>query len=340
MNELSSSPSRRPNQLSKPFASSSNNYQPASRRNQENSRPAIRDYFETTKPNIALKPRDRSPPSNPSNDIRPIEEMDWSPSQSTQSQHRAFAPIVNNANSNTKLFSQTPVEPQNSPFWYKVPPAPISLAHQLRNPPNQPRLRVSSQEVKENFFRNVARKSGPEDSVQPDGSQQDFAFAQQKFFPPPPPSEGGNSLADLMTSFSLSSVGDEVTAVLKHKTSRTSRKRHVYQCVVLLLALIFWNQALYHPFEQTIYVLLAAMFACASIGIRTMIDSGIFSKHEKHNITAQFLGVILGAAETIAPIYGIALILVREADCVDCSSVGTILIGGMMVHQMWLASFG
>jgi hypothetical protein len=33
-------------------------------------------------------------------------------------------------------------------------------------------------------------------------------------------------------------------------------------------------------------------------------------------------------------------ILAGRANCEDCASLGTILIGGMLVHEIWLALFG
>ncbi|CAK7219333.1 hypothetical protein SCUCBS95973_003784 [Sporothrix curviconia] len=80
------------------------------------------------------------------------DEMDWTPTQpssqvSMQSPHRAFNTYQPGASqfgqrppSSAGAFSQTPVEADRGPFWYKVPPAPTSIAQRIFNRPNAPRL--------------------------------------------------------------------------------------------------------------------------------------------------------------------------------------------------------
>ncbi|OAA55797.1 hypothetical protein SPI_08004 [Niveomyces insectorum RCEF 264] len=79
-----------------------------------------------------------------------VDEMDWTPTQPSQSPHRAFntfEPDVPNAfsrptatASSVGSFSQMPVEADRGPFWHKVPPAPTSIAQRILNRPNAPRL--------------------------------------------------------------------------------------------------------------------------------------------------------------------------------------------------------
>ncbi|KAL1898912.1 hypothetical protein Sste5346_003323 [Sporothrix stenoceras] len=91
---------------------------------------------------------------------RDTDEMDWTPTQpssqvQTQSQllaqtptkspHRAFNTYEPGhgefgQSSLPTAFSQTPVEADRGPFWYKVPPAPTSIAQRIFNRPNAPRL--------------------------------------------------------------------------------------------------------------------------------------------------------------------------------------------------------
>lgn len=219
----------------------------------------------TPKPQIHLQPRKRLPATlfTRSATVETDESMDWSPSYS---QHRAFAPTLQPRNG--QLFGQAPVDSTTSPFWYKVPPAPITPAHRLRNPPNQPRLRVSSQEVKENFFNNVTRRNPLEPSDQDtsfpgsDKPNYDSHFADQKFFPPTPPSEADTLLADRLTSFSLSSPDDELPA----RAQQHSILRYVCQCLVLLLGL-FGYQFFIHPSEKYNF-LLVIMAGCFCIIVR------------------------------------------------------------------------
>lgn len=265
--------------------------------------------------------------------------MDWSPAQN-QSGYRAFN-STQSIQHDAELFNQSPIASQPAPFWYKVPPAPTTPAQRLRNPPNQPRFRVSSQEVKENFFNNVTRRAQASGSpVEPQPilgggrSTHEIEFAQQKFFPPSPPSEAGENLAELLTSFSLSSETET-----SKNTAKGHRVRHSCQALILLLGLVFWNQALHHPTGQTRNVTLAVMCACACLGVRTILDNMKAIAEKQHNLV-QTVGTILGGIELVAAIYGIQEILVGHGDCANYASLGTILIGGMMVYEIWRASFG
>lgn len=269
--------------------------------------------------------------------MRQMDEMDWSPSQS-QSEHRAFAP---SSQRNADLFGQTPVASNTSPFWYKVPPAPITPAQRLRNPPNQPRLRVSSQEVKENFFNNVTRRNIASDLSSKDAaligipkSRHEVEFAQPKFFPKAPPSEAGEALSDLLTSFSLNSSEDEILAEIK----QPSRMRHIYQGLALLLGLILWNQVLSHPFEQTRNVLLVIMLGCFFIGLRTILDNALLAFSRERSSFVQAFSILWGMVECVVAAYGAMVILARNGnwqDYQDCASLGTIFMSGMMVFE-WL----
>ena len=259
--------------------------------------------------------------------------MDWDPIQ-PQSKHRAFN-SVRPADSGTQLFGQAPVQAESGAMWFHVPPAPISPAHRLRNPPNQPRLRVSSQETKQNFFGKVTRQAnGPSNSTEAETdseplggarSRRNVEFAQQKFFPPPPPSESGEKLAELLTSFSLSSDSE---------TSEDKRRgynfRHLYQAIALWLGLLFWNRVLYNPSEHTRNVSLAVMGGCGLIGARTVLDNLQF-KPRGFTRTA---GAVLGAMEMAAAGYGVQEIMAGRGSCEYCAPLGSMIIGVMAVYEM------
>ena len=189
--------------------------------------------------------------------------MDWTPSYS---QHRAFAP--NQPPRTGKVFGQTPPnDTTKTPFWYKVPPAPISQAHKIRNPPNPPSLRIASKEVKENFFNKVTSKNpfGDPDRNASGSDKPNYDFAEQKFFPPIPPSEADTYLADALTSFSLRPADDQ------HPPPQPSSKwGHVYQFVTLLAGLFIWNQVLAEESEMKAVVNLTLLVGIISISIRTL----------------------------------------------------------------------
>ena len=142
--------------------------------------------------------------------------MEWKPHSS---QYRAFQPAQ--APRQSQLFSQAPVVPNQSPFWYKgLPPAPISQAHKARNPPNAPRLQPRSQEAKKNFFDRVTgRQTNSPLSESTAGAleieypsvtpRHEIEFAQQKFFPPSA-SDAANGLSEVFEqAFTLKSSEGE-----------------------------------------------------------------------------------------------------------------------------------
>jgi len=270
-----------------------------------------------------------------------VEEMEWSPSQS-QSQHRAFNP-PRSLQRQAQLFNEAPTGDQSSPFWYKVPPAPITPAQRLRNPPNQPRLRVSSQETKENFFNNITHGKSVE-GAEVDGTpllknevpRQGVEFAQQRFFPPQAPSEAGNTLADLLTSFSLGNSETE----LPSPAEAGSTTRHTYQSLALFLGIFFWNHALVNLTEHSRNVMMTVMIVCALIGIRTILDNTAFRRLGTKMTLAEGIGTCLGGLEAAGALYGFSEIIAGHGDCENYASMGTILTGGMMVHEIWLAFFG
>ncbi|KAE9377775.1 hypothetical protein N431DRAFT_398819 [Stipitochalara longipes BDJ] len=270
-----------------------------------------------------------------------VEEMEWSPSQS-QSQHRAFNP-PRSTQRQMQLFNEAPIGDRPSPFWYRVPPAPVTPAQRLRNPPNQPRLRVSSQETKENFFNNITNRI-PENRADvgklpiPDNEspRQGVEFAQQRFFPPQPPSEAGNTLADLLTSFSLGSSEPEPTS----PTQAGSTTRHTCQSLALFLCLFFWNYTLSHSTEHSRNVMMTVMIACALIGIRTILDNTMLRRAGTKMARTEVMGACLGGLEVAAALYGVSQILAGNGYSENCASMGTVLTVGMMVHEIWLAFFG
>ncbi len=275
--------------------------------------------------------------------------MDWAPEPpQPRSQHRAFTenlPVSSDAvffgqaqpQKNSKLFGQTPVVPQPSTFWYKIPPAPIAPAHQLRNPPNQPRMRTISTELKQNFF--ISSKKPPSAHGPPETPISEIEFSQQKFFAPEPASKEHEVLVSAFDGWSLQESEGAAEAV---SIRRTGVRRHILQGIALLVALIFWNQAHKSPSEHIKNTILPIMLGCLCIGARTVLDNTIYTLNEKdsaENALTYTIGTVLGGFECTAACFGISSIL-GGTECVNCDVLGTILLGGMIVHEMWIASFG
>ncbi|MCJ1340549.1 hypothetical protein MMC09_005845 [Bachmanniomyces sp. S44760] len=87
------------------------------------------------------------PPTPPPDEDDEEDAMDWQPTSTSP----LFGPSTR---------SQQPISlPKGpSPFYGHLPPAPISQAQRLRNPPNQPALRRVSNEQRENFFRSMINR--------------------------------------------------------------------------------------------------------------------------------------------------------------------------------------
>ncbi|KAK4204684.1 Ima1 N-terminal domain-containing protein [Triangularia verruculosa] len=126
-------------------------------------------------------------------------EMEWEPAPPQQqvSMHRAF-----NTQGQRKAqpFGAAPVEPKKGPFWYKVPPAPVTPAQRVFNPPNQPRLRPSPQNQEIQF-----RGSGtPQRQLTSSEHYETPVIAPATFFAQPSPDDPRNELTGMFSgSFSL-----------------------------------------------------------------------------------------------------------------------------------------
>ncbi|CAK7197984.1 hypothetical protein SEUCBS139899_000638 [Sporothrix eucalyptigena] len=199
------------------------------------------------------------------------DEMDWTPTQPssqlpTQSPHRAFntyqpgtSQFGQRPPSSAGAFSQTPVEADRGPFWYKVPPAPTSIAQRIFNRPNAPRLiqktmpeeNVNGQAGASFFSKNS--NSSPGRNLNLDarglaGASSSVEFAQPSFFAEDlqrKPQKGGQGaqtdedpgsfLSDLFSqTFSLGAggghddVGDDVYAASADDSTSTSNVNGAY----------------------------------------------------------------------------------------------------------------
>ncbi|PQE26157.1 Integral inner nuclear membrane ima1 protein [Rutstroemia sp. NJR-2017a BBW] len=175
-----------------------------------------------------------------------VEPMDWAPTRPQQDftpRHRALNPALNPQYKAQPFGSLSTTFNEPSPFHGKLPPAPITPAQRLRNPPNQARLTVNSEEKKQNFFNRMTGKSSNDrfdsnigESVQ---SKREMEIAPPKFFAPERPgNDQGNQLADLLTSFSLSTDEDENSS---QRVRRRFRKRYFIQVIVIIAGLYLWK---------------------------------------------------------------------------------------------------
>ena len=167
--------------------------------------------------------------------------------------------------------------------------------------------------------------------------QTEIEFAQQKLFMPEPPSPGHDDLVSAFDGWSLGDSKEPEVIVQKSK----ARTLHVGQGIALALALVFWNQALNNPSQHTTNIILAILVGCFCIGARTVLDNTIYVVDQKQlieNGLAYAIGSLLGGVECTAAFWGISQILGGHG-CESCGPLGTILTGGMLVHELWQLLF-
>ncbi|KAL8407755.1 hypothetical protein RB594_006552 [Gaeumannomyces avenae] len=117
-------------------------------------------------------------------------EMDWTP---TQSKHRAFRSF-GSPEEPLRGFGQTPAEGgDHRQFWFKVPPAPTSIAQRALNPPTAARLRKQPPVERSLVFGPSLSSQGPATSGE---DRHDVAFKEPSFFAETS-SDPRNTLSDL-----------------------------------------------------------------------------------------------------------------------------------------------
>jgi hypothetical protein len=270
------------------------------------------------------------------------EEMEWDPTPSRtlniMRPPQAAGPF------------QVPEPPpvhETAPFWYKVPPAPITPAQRLRNPPNQPRLQPRTQEAKENFFKRMTNgsygeqlgKSSPE-TERP--RRHEIEFAQQKFFPPNSADTMLSSLSDFMGNIQLKSESDaggtsETSAVTETITSR--KLRHIFTAVFLVSALLAWNYASGHSSNYMINIEMAVMIICGAVALRSITEYTVTDWSRRNSPMVNALGATVSGIEAAAAGYSLLQLITKRGHFNLSHSQGEVLVCVMLVHEVWLAVF-
>ncbi|OBT51320.1 hypothetical protein VE04_07100 [Pseudogymnoascus sp. 24MN13] len=266
------------------------------------------------------------------------DEMEWMPSQSV---HRAFNSGLS-AQRDGQHFNQAPSGPESSPFWFKVPPAPITPARKLRNPPNQPLLSAPSEEVKQNFFNKMTSNMLPGQGSQAprESSRQDAVFAQPKFFPPDS-LEDTTGLADAFGaafSFDEREAAENERAAREKAQSQGSSPVSVLSgnltAVALGVLLWFWNLSFHRPTEYSRSMTQAAMTGCILIGLRSLMDHttvAISKTASKWSVAF----AILAAIESAAAVYILVASNAVAPEAIGpVRMYGSVLFGVMIIFQL------
>jgi hypothetical protein len=271
------------------------------------------------------------------------EPMDWSPSVPQVSQHRAFLPSTRDPNS--KLFGDSPVNGQNSAFWYKVPPAPTTPAQRRYNPPNKARLRVAPQETKENFFNTMNHRASDSNLAttglsagDSTSSYNNFEFAQPRFFPPTPPCNETDELVRLFAnSWTLSEEEKKIPELVRRHDSRI---RNGFHALFLLLGFVFWHYLETFPSKHSKHFMTAVMALAVYTGEEIIRDNHSLINKSKGPTKGQVVGIVIGSSAVFAAVATVAHIWYETGYGTILASHGHWVVAALCLHQFWLALFG
>lgn len=283
---------------------------------------------------VPLAPKAQGPqpalghPPTPPPEEEDAEAMDWTPSQ------KALPPA--------RTYLQAKPAPVPSPFYGRLPPAPKSQAHKLRNPTISSSYPVPSE--RENFFSRQTL-TNEQDEISEIGTEADAlsrrpsvaspAFAPARFFPQSTETDTG--LESIFSgAFNIDEIPHEVrSARQQHESTPKSPLRRNAVAIILRLIFIF--------------------SLCISVAAWSTASNGPNSKVRKHlsslsaAIMIAFLGIMLTIRRTDYPWLWIDIIIYSSEigfSAMIGSAIqtktngydrlrlpGLILLCGMILHQ-------
>lgn len=274
-----------------------------------------------------LQPALGHPPTPPPEDEE-AEAMDWTPSQ------KALPPA--------KTYLQAKPAPAPSPFYGRLPPAPKSQAHKLRNPTISSSYPVPSE--RENFF-SRQNPIDEQDEFSEIGTEADFlsrrpsvaspAFAPPRFFPQSTETDTG--LESIFSgAFNIDEVPHEVRSARQQNesTSKPSLRRNPV-AIILRLMFIFslsisvaaWSTAPNGP-NSSVRNHLSSLSAAIMIAFL-----GIMLKFQKTDCPWLRIHIILYSSEILFSAMIGSAIQTKSYGYDQLRLPGLILLCGMILHQ-------
>lgn len=277
--------------------------------------------------------------------------MEWEPIQPIQhpiSKYRAFDPDRSAANRSSQLFGQAPIrpEPEASPFWFKVPAAPVNKVVQKQIQKRNP--------TTHHFFNGTNRSPAlSETSLQPSPMEKpEVNFAPPRFHPPPKDTQVDDGLANVLSSFSLGPTEREEAQWQKenerHSQAVGANKRYGTTAMVLMLLFFVWNYILSNdpsssPSDEVFDVptdlpqhvrpaILGTMLATAAIALRLLADT-ILKKAVRDQVMT-----VLAAAQVAAVAYIASKIWVEIGEWEVWQALGSLVMVVSFVQHMVMAS--
>jgi hypothetical protein len=257
-----------------------------------------------------------------------------------QSQYRAFqdSPIPNGPR---RAFGESPVSNNQSPFWYKVPAAPTTPSHRLRNPPNAPILRSKPVEQESIFFRGAAKRKDGNES-----EEHEVAFKPPSFFAPQETNDEANGLADLLSqSFTLGqeqSESEQGSGARPSGWSPSARapgtpqfERLGVEFITLGVVLVLWGLTAAFPMPFGREVQLALLSAAGTIALRVTGEASREPKDNRAPTAAKYVSSALSVFELAAVCW---LGWETWQGNTEGGKYGVGVFTAMLGHQVWSGS--
>lgn len=284
-------------------------------------------------------------PPTPPPDEDGFEEMDWTPSQ------QPLQPIMENQ------LTISSTMPQPSPFYGRLPPAPLSQAHKLRNPPNQPTFRQATDAQKQSFFsrrrsrldRDSISEASTEcfDSPTKTINQSEVAsprFAEPRFFPPSDYERDTGLESIFSNAFSIAEEPHELRVArelkqqqLAEQRSRDSASKRLkaFSFVALAFSFLAWIFAPSIPLLTGQIRLMCLTVAAVVAGrglIETIRRDKVYWRWSDMFIYSLELcsSVFLGKASSNLPPER------RGKDIDELSMAGIVFLGIMFLQELWI----
>lgn len=291
---------------------------------------------------VRSRPLPYNPPTPPP-DADGFEEMDWTPSQ----QPLQPAPKYQ--------MTMPKIAPQPSPFYGHLPPAPLSQAHKLRNPPNQPTFRQATVAQKQSFFnrrlsqldRDNMSEASTEcfDSPTKTVNQSEVAsprFAEPRFFPPSDYETDTGLESIFSKAFSIAEEPHELRVARELKQQQQSAdgksldvispKLQALSFVTLAFSFLAWIFALSIP-RLAVQIRLICLGVAAIVAGRGLLETvqrgKVYWRWSDMFVYSLELcsSVFLGKASKLPP---------KKGNSDELSMAGIAFLGIMFLQELWV----
>lgn len=276
--------------------------------------------------------------------------MDWTPSQQP-------LPLA----SKYRIPAMRTVQP--SPFYGHLPPAPVSQAHKLRNPPSQPTFRRTSTPQKQSFFPRSSAYLDQEDvsdlaseagSVITNKSRYDSPqFNPPRFFPNADYQRDTGLESIFSNTFSLAEEPHEIRTERFQQSTQLQQNRETklfskvqeirsllkiqtLWIVLLSISCLIW----YQPSSISH---LATRYRLTSLGVAVIVaGKGLFQMVKIEKVSWSWSNLFIYGFELCAAVYFCSL-AESPASRIENSQLRAMvlgLLGAMVLQEVWVLLSG